>query len=130
MIQPYGEALWAELRDERAGPIEPSLSLLAALHQRWIGAWKGLQETEWAHLPTSQSRRGVIRTIGRLVCVAWPAPCCADPRVAGAERLGRDSGDRHLNAAEVFHGLAEPVLQTDQRLPAEYFGCLGDVRFA
>lgn len=33
-IKPYGEALWAELPDARVGPIESSLALLTALHQR------------------------------------------------------------------------------------------------
>jgi DinB family protein len=35
-IRPYEEARWAELADGRTGPIEPSLALLDALHQRWV----------------------------------------------------------------------------------------------
>jgi DinB superfamily len=35
-IKPYEEALWAELPDARTGPIEPSLALLEALHERWL----------------------------------------------------------------------------------------------
>lgn len=35
-IKPYEEARWAELKDGRDGPIEPSLILLDALHQRWV----------------------------------------------------------------------------------------------
>lgn len=46
-IRPYGEALWAELPDARLGPIEPSLALLAALHLRWIEAWRALPEADW-----------------------------------------------------------------------------------
>ena len=46
-IKAYREALWAELPDARLGPIEPSLNLLAALHKRWIGAWKTLAESDW-----------------------------------------------------------------------------------
>src|SRR5437899_2609926 len=34
-IKPYDEAQWAELIDARTAPIEPSLSLLEGLHQRW-----------------------------------------------------------------------------------------------
>lgn len=34
-IKPYEEARWAELPDTAATPIEVSLSLLDALHQRW-----------------------------------------------------------------------------------------------
>src|SRR5581483_6245269 len=40
IIKPYAEALWAELPDARLSPVEPSLTLLSALHQRWIEAWK------------------------------------------------------------------------------------------
>jgi hypothetical protein len=35
-IKPYEEARWAELPDARGGEIEPSLSLLEFLHQRWL----------------------------------------------------------------------------------------------
>ncbi|HTX40174.1 MAG TPA: putative metal-dependent hydrolase [Bryobacteraceae bacterium] len=46
-IKPYSEPLWAELPDARKGPIEPSLELLAALHQRWMAAWRALAEPDW-----------------------------------------------------------------------------------
>jgi hypothetical protein len=35
-IKPYHENLWAELPDAKSSPIEPSLELLAALHDRWV----------------------------------------------------------------------------------------------
>ena len=34
-IKAYDEAQWAELIDARKAPIEPSLNLLAGLHERW-----------------------------------------------------------------------------------------------
>src|SRR5687767_15385528 len=34
-IQPYDEAMWANLVDARSAPVEPSLSLLEGLHHRW-----------------------------------------------------------------------------------------------
>jgi hypothetical protein len=46
-IKPYDEAQWAALPDARLSPIEPSLMLLVALHQRWMEAWKDLKETDW-----------------------------------------------------------------------------------
>jgi hypothetical protein len=46
-IRGYDEALWAELPDARTGPIEPSLNLLTAIHQRWVAAWRALSEPEW-----------------------------------------------------------------------------------
>jgi hypothetical protein len=40
-IKPYNEAAWAELPDSIL-PIEPSLHLLSALHQRWVTILHGL----------------------------------------------------------------------------------------
>jgi uncharacterized damage-inducible protein DinB len=34
-IKTYDEARWAELADARTAPVESSLALLAALHERW-----------------------------------------------------------------------------------------------
>ncbi len=47
LIKGYVEAKWAELPDARDGPIEPSLELLTALHQRWMLAWRGLGDEDW-----------------------------------------------------------------------------------
>ncbi|MDQ6705027.1 MAG: putative metal-dependent hydrolase, partial [Acidobacteriota bacterium] len=35
-VKPYQEAKWAELADARTAPIEVSLALLEALHERWV----------------------------------------------------------------------------------------------
>ena len=45
-IKPYAEARWAELSDGRSGPIEPSLQLLTALHQRWVWLLRSLTPTD------------------------------------------------------------------------------------
>ena len=39
--------LWGDLPDARTDPIEPSLDLLAALHKRWLSAWRRLAPSEW-----------------------------------------------------------------------------------
>jgi hypothetical protein len=46
-IKGYREASWAELPDARRGPTEPSLTLLAALHQRWMEGWRALSPADW-----------------------------------------------------------------------------------
>jgi hypothetical protein len=46
-IKGYLQTEWAEIPDAREGPIEPSLQILDALHQRWIAAWKALDENQW-----------------------------------------------------------------------------------
>lgn len=46
-IKPYEEQLWAELPDVRATPVEVSLTLLEALHQRWALLLNGLSDEQW-----------------------------------------------------------------------------------
>jgi uncharacterized damage-inducible protein DinB len=47
-IKPYDEASWAELEDSRSTPPEVSLSLLEALHIRWVGLLRSLKEEDFA----------------------------------------------------------------------------------
>jgi len=70
VIKAYGEALWAELPDARLGPIEPSLSLLAALHQRWIATWRAMAKSDW--LRTFQHpKRGPVSLEHLAALYAW-----------------------------------------------------------
>jgi hypothetical protein len=46
-IKPYHEDKWAELYDARTAPIEPSLSLLESLHERWVLLLKSLTAADW-----------------------------------------------------------------------------------
>lgn len=41
-IRPYEEALWAQLPDAQTGPVETSLVLLEALHDRWVRLFRSL----------------------------------------------------------------------------------------
>jgi uncharacterized damage-inducible protein DinB len=69
-IKLYEEALWAELPDARLGSIEPSLSLLAALHQRWVQSWRALAPSDWLrtfHHP----KRGSVSLEQLAALYAW-----------------------------------------------------------
>jgi hypothetical protein len=46
-IKPYEEGAWAELRDAKAGPVELSLALLSALHERWVMLLRSLREEQF-----------------------------------------------------------------------------------
>lgn len=46
VIKPYQEARWAELPDSRA-PVEVSLALLEALHERWLALLVSLSGPDW-----------------------------------------------------------------------------------
>lgn len=46
-IKPYAEDLWAQLGDVQQTPIETSLTLLDALHQRWVILLRSLKPEDW-----------------------------------------------------------------------------------
>jgi uncharacterized damage-inducible protein DinB len=46
-IRPYHEDRWAELPDAKDAPLEVSLSLLDALHRRWVLLLRSLSGEEW-----------------------------------------------------------------------------------
>jgi uncharacterized damage-inducible protein DinB len=47
-IKTYDEARWAELADSRDTPPEVSLTLLDALHRRWLILLRSLGDADWA----------------------------------------------------------------------------------
>lgn len=47
-IKPYDEAAWAELADARETPPEVSLTLLEALHHRWVDLLRSMDEASFA----------------------------------------------------------------------------------
>ncbi len=46
-IRPYEEKQWAELNDVKQLPVNISITLLFALHERWVAAIKDLTDEEW-----------------------------------------------------------------------------------
>src|SRR5690242_4609020 len=46
-IKPYDEAAWAMLSDARDTPIETSLTLLSALHERRVGLLRAMSATDF-----------------------------------------------------------------------------------
>jgi hypothetical protein len=46
-IKPYDEARWAELGDVPGTPVETSVALLDALHQRWVVLLRTLKGGAW-----------------------------------------------------------------------------------
>jgi len=70
VIKGYSESAWAELVDARSGPVEPSLQLLDALHERWVAAWEALSEEDWGRTFVHPTRGAV--TLDRLAALyAW-----------------------------------------------------------
>jgi uncharacterized damage-inducible protein DinB len=46
-IKPYEEAEWAKLNDVKALPVNVSVTLLFALHERWYKAIQNLTDEQW-----------------------------------------------------------------------------------
>jgi len=47
-IKPYKESAWAELIDSRTAPVEISVRLLEALHERMVLMLRGMSESDFA----------------------------------------------------------------------------------
>jgi hypothetical protein len=69
-IKPYDEAAWAQLGDIHATPLETSLVLLTALHDRWTRMLRTLDETAYART-FRHPELGVIRLDQNLALYAW-----------------------------------------------------------
>lgn len=48
LIKTYNETRWAELSDSRTTPIETSLSLMEALHERWMNLLRGMSAGDYS----------------------------------------------------------------------------------
>ncbi|WP_407427763.1 YfiT family bacillithiol transferase [Arcticibacter sp.] len=46
-VKPYDEKLWAELPDNKLVPVNVSITLLHALHRRWIETLRSMTEDDW-----------------------------------------------------------------------------------
>lgn len=49
-IKPYDESLWAQLPDAKTAPVEVSLALLDALHDRWVRLWGALTADQYGRV--------------------------------------------------------------------------------
>jgi uncharacterized damage-inducible protein DinB len=69
-IKPYEEHLWAELFDARTAPIAVSLTMLEALHQRWVMLLRSLKPADFSR--TFRHPVNGVRTVDWLLQLyAW-----------------------------------------------------------
>ena len=69
-IKPYEESLWARLPD--AGlPVEPSLTLLDALHVRWVALLRAMSPDDFANRAYDHPENGVTPLRAALGLYAW-----------------------------------------------------------
>ena len=69
-IKPFDEASWAKLPDSQLTPVEVSLALLDALHQRWTILLKAMRPEEFARC-MNHPERGIISLDYALAGCAW-----------------------------------------------------------
>lgn len=69
-IKPYQEALWANLSDTKATPIETSLTLLESLHERWVLLLRSMSAAEFARTLV-HPEMGVLSLDRTLALYAW-----------------------------------------------------------
>ena len=69
-IKPYDQSLWAELPDAKSSPIEPSLVLLKALHERWVLLLRSLSPDAFAK-KLNHPESGVMNLDRVLQIYAW-----------------------------------------------------------
>lgn len=69
-IKPYDEALWANLADSRETPVEVSLAMLDALHQRWVILLRSMRPEDFSRR-LRHPERGIETLDGKLGEYAW-----------------------------------------------------------
>jgi uncharacterized damage-inducible protein DinB len=70
-ITTYEEALWAETADGRTAPVETSLRLLAALHERWLILLRSLSEEQFTGRAFRHPDRGLMTIDKAIQLYAW-----------------------------------------------------------
>ena len=70
-IKAYYEDRWGELPDASSAPIEPSLQLLEALHQRWLLLLRAMTDEDYARSFIHPETNKTIRLDTMLALYAW-----------------------------------------------------------
>jgi uncharacterized damage-inducible protein DinB len=69
-IKPYNETRWAELSDSRTTPVETSLGLMDALHERWVNLLRGMSAGDFART-LRHPEHGTVSLDHMLSLYAW-----------------------------------------------------------
>jgi hypothetical protein len=71
IVKPYQEALWAELPDTQEVAPAVSLTLLEAIHQRWVALLKNMNPADWKRSYRHPEYDRVIPLDEVLATYAW-----------------------------------------------------------
>lgn len=70
-IKPYEEGEWAKLDDIDAVPVNVSITLLFALHQRWVATIKNLSDEQWQRTVFHPEHKKEIKLWDLLGMYSW-----------------------------------------------------------
>lgn len=70
VIKPYAEDRWAEIEEARRGPVDASLALIEALHERWVRTLRGMGDAQFARA-FRHPEMGAVRLDTALAIYAW-----------------------------------------------------------
>ena len=87
-IKPYDESTWAKLADARITPTEVSLTLLDALHERWVGLMRALDERDFKRTFKHPDHEGVQNVDWLVGMYAWHSRHHVGHITALRERMG------------------------------------------
>lgn len=103
-IKPYDEALWANLSDTKATPIEISLVLLESLHERWVMLLRSMSAAEFART-LNHPEMGVLTLDRTLALYAWHGAHHAAHVTSLRERMGwKKAARKAANKRKKPHG--------------------------
>jgi hypothetical protein len=86
-ISPYDQDLWADLPDMRTVPVEVSLQLIEALHDRWVVVLRGITLADFQRT-FRHPERGIVRLDTNLALYAWYGKHHAAHITALRQRMG------------------------------------------
>jgi hypothetical protein len=70
-ITPYDENAWVQLNDVRTQPINVSITLLHALHRRWVAMLQDLDDAQWQRTIFHPGQQKQISLWNLLGTYAW-----------------------------------------------------------
>ncbi|MDQ6737349.1 MAG: putative metal-dependent hydrolase [Gemmatimonadota bacterium] len=70
-IKPYNEADWARLGDVQTVPIETSLTLVDALHERWVAILRGMTEADFDRVYLHPEQQKPVPMHAMTALYAW-----------------------------------------------------------
>lgn len=87
-IKPYDQARWAELADVTAVPVDVSLTLLTALHTRWVALLRAMSPADFARAFVHPEMGRTLTLDQTLALYAWHGRHHTAHITALRERMG------------------------------------------